>query len=564
VDYSDKEAFYGYESDDDDENKPKPLLLPKPLYDAQNALVLCDSCDRPYHQRCHFVPVIALPRGDWHCLLCKDETEHSSTTPARGRTNKKPAAMNTDAVYPFPPKDQDDGTLLLDVEQQQKWELASSQLKAVAWKREFARLQRALSLQLQTVRLAEDSIRSHTTSSRKTHAISNPLKSQELCQCFVRLATSKLKVRQWMLSLEKVRNCWNEDENLLNAFLQENEDQQDVWFPYGRDLQRRVIPRCGHEEEKDGDGGGNENRNGVPTEVVLNNDSRPATKSHKTTNKKDQDDDMISLDDLKCCICFIGDASDENDVILCDGENCFRVYHMNCVSPHVTLEQVEEEDDWFCPICTAIAKLIANIQSEYTGDDWQADNDDASTIRSWDRASDVFPEAEREYEMAIKWKEGQQDAEMAAFISNALGISIETGNGSNTGVESQEDQVDEDDDDSEDEDFDLEKQKEAKEQDDESESSSKASLADLSDVEGKIDRMELDALSLPSDEASDKDDNADNGRRRTRSARSSRAASANNSSDDGSSSSNQVDVGTLDESNIVVGKRRRNQVDYRR
>ena len=114
----------------------------------------------------------------------------------------------------------------------------------------------------------------------------------------------------------------------------------------------------------------------------MKNDASTATKSNNKTNndnnqEEEDDDDMISLDDLQCCICFVGDASDENDVILCDGENCFRAYHMNCVSPHVTLEQVEEEDDWFCPICTAMAKLIANIQSEYTGDDWQADNDDA-------------------------------------------------------------------------------------------------------------------------------------------------------------------------------------------
>ena len=38
---------------------------------------------------------------------------------------------------------------------------------------------------------------------------------------------------------------------MLEAFLTKNEDQQDAWFPYGRDLQRRVIPRCGHEEEEE-------------------------------------------------------------------------------------------------------------------------------------------------------------------------------------------------------------------------------------------------------------------------------------------------------------------------
>jgi hypothetical protein len=361
-----------------------------------------------------------------------------------------------------------------------------------------------------------------------------------------------------MISLEKVRHCYSGDWNRIASFLETHEDQENFWFPYGRDMPRRTIPRCGHEEEEELD---LNKISCVPTEVVLNNLS-----TKKNAKKEIDDDDMISLDDLQCCICFVGHATDENDVILCDGEHCFRAYHMKCVSPHVTLQQVEEEDDWFCPICTAVAKLVANIQSEYTGDDWQADNDDASTIRSWDRASDVFPEAEKEYEMAIKWKEGQQDAEIAAFISNVLGIPIENSSGNNTGVESREEQEEESDD-SEDEDFDVnvKKQNREEQKDDQSDDSSKASLQDMSDVEGTIDRNELDALSLPSDESNDKkQDSNGGGRRRTRSARSSRAASANNSSGEESSSSRQVDVGTLDESNIVQGKRRRNQVDYRR
>ena len=100
--------------------------------------------------------------------------------------------------------------------------------------------------------------------------------------------------------------------------------------------------------------------------------------------------------------------------------------------------------------------------------------------------------------------------------------------------------VDDDSEDSEDDNFDVESQ-----------ASSQDSLQDLSSVEINIDRKELDALSLESKE--------ENGGRRT--CHSSRAASAANSSMD---DSDRPNVGALDESNIVEGKRRRKQVDYRK
>ena len=391
--------------------------------------------------------------------------------------------------------------------------------------------------------------------------MTHPLRSQELCQCFARLAAAKLRIRQWFLSLEKVRTSPNVEHALVQHFVQEHPSQQQVWFPYGRgDLQRRTIPQCGNDNERDDHTSDKKQELGVPTEVVINDD----TVTVHNSDNNNYDDDMISLDDLQCCICFRGDATDENDVLLCDGQGCFRAYHMNCVSPHVSLQQVEEEENWFCPICTAIAKLLANVQSEYTGDEWRGEEDeDGATIRSWDQANDVFPEAEKEYEMAVQWKEGKHDADLVQFISTVLGIPIENGSGSNSGGDLQEGE--EDDDGSEDDDFDLEAfQKQKQEEKEEgSVASSDESVQDLSSVE-QIDKHELDALSVPSGDSSDEEEEVDSGRRRTRSARSSRAASANNSSAGDSSSSNRPDVGTLDESNILVGRRRRNQVDYRK
>jgi len=271
VDFSDRQAFY--ESNDDDDKKPKPRLLPKHLYDAQNALVLCDSCDRPYHQRCHFVPVISLPRGDWHCLLCSKQPQDTTTN---NNKKKKPTKLSptTLDVYPFPPKHPDGNNILVNVTAQQEWEFASRDLKALAWKREFARLQRALSLQLQNIRLAQDTIRSHTTTtSRKSHCmVIHPLKSQELCQSVHRLATCKLRIRQWLQSLEKVLLCWDGDWNAIQTFLQHYPQEENVWFPYGRrDLQRRMIPRCGHDNNVvvvvQEDASGKERLNGIPISI---------------------------------------------------------------------------------------------------------------------------------------------------------------------------------------------------------------------------------------------------------------------------------------------------------
>ena len=49
--------------------------LDESLYDRHNALVYCDSCERLYHQKCHFVPLLVLPRGDWECLVCSQATQ---------------------------------------------------------------------------------------------------------------------------------------------------------------------------------------------------------------------------------------------------------------------------------------------------------------------------------------------------------------------------------------------------------------------------------------------------------------------------------------------------------
>jgi len=79
-------------------------------------------------------------------------------------------------------------------------------------------------------------------------------------------------------------------------------------------------------------------------------------------SKDDDDSDMLSLDDLKCCIFFKGDATDENDFLMCDGEGCFRAHHMHCLPTTLTQEEAKAKDDWFCPLCTTMATPLNSLQ----------------------------------------------------------------------------------------------------------------------------------------------------------------------------------------------------------
>lgn len=51
-----------------------------------------------------------------------------------------------------------------------------------------------------------------------------------------------------------------------------------------------------------------------------------------------------------CCICNHGDASDENDLAMCD--RCDRGFHQQCHDPPVS-HFGRPEDQWFCAECTA-------------------------------------------------------------------------------------------------------------------------------------------------------------------------------------------------------------------
>lgn len=441
---------------------------------------------------------------------------------------------------------------------EQRWEFEVRAQKIIAFKAEIRRLRGGLSQQMQNIRLAQMSLKAYTTG-RRTLSTAALMKSQELSQTVTKLNSAKLRVRQLLKSLEKYMKGDDVEWIILMDFLKQNPSEAKTWFPFGQ-TERRQQPRLRDEESTSPE----PRQHAIPKHVNLEAVALLNNENNKLNHSKsaEDDDSGISLDDLKCCICFRGEATDENDLLMCDGVGCFRAYHMHCLSPIMTPEKAEAEDDWFCPICTALAKLVAEVQSEYTGDEWH--NDEDGSITSWDHVDDVFPEAEKECEMTMKWKNNQIDEETKKYLTSMFGDDNETG------FEVEEDEPNLEmfgEDDDEDDDFDPE-QKTLNDNDSVSkhdDDSSNATLQDLSSVEMNIEQRELNALSEGGSSESDSDNNDEGSisRRRSRRIRSARSSRANTDDEETEDENKSNDIGALHESNIVQGKRRRRKIDYR-
>jgi hypothetical protein len=180
--------------------------------------------------------------------------------------------------------------------------------------------------------------------------------------------------------------------------------------------------------------------------------NHPRTKIDHVDVDDDTTDSGISLDELKCCICCCGDCTDENDLLLCDGANCYRAYHMQCIDPPLIGTMDNEDEDWFCPLCQTQAELLYKIQLEVQrvlyddDDDWERrryvrnhtvqntnqkkvknckgnrgittthprhtttvvhHDDDDDSLKSWEHVNEVFPEAEWEYDIAQQLKQNR-------------------------------------------------------------------------------------------------------------------------------------------------------------
>jgi len=252
---------------------------------------------------------------------------------------------------------------------------------------------------------------------------------------------------------------------------------------------------------------------------------------------------------------MIGDATDENDVILCDGKDCHRAYHMKCVHPAVKGEDIKNEDeDWFCPICSNSAELMGEMHGLCIGDD----DDDASS-GSWEDVQDVFPGSQWEYETAMKILKGKRNEDTQRLLAMFLGEDINRKQvqmpvGSDSEDENDHSLFDED---SFQERRDQEREDENDGNSDEDDSicSSQATLQEMDGVDYKVGKAELANLSEEEGSEANSDNESETNVRRSRRLGKQKEVEESNIADFGAD---------FDEANIIDGKRNRKRVNYRK
>jgi len=593
VDCSDRALFFAkdrkQELEEDEDyyfGLKDPYLDGERFYDRNNALVYCDTCNRLYHQKCHFVPLLVVPRGEFHCLICTIQQQKQKQTSPTTKKRKSPikAAPEppipnkflkrkiTDQLFQSPPTP---STEILDIKKlQHEWEVATGHAKAKLWNQQFKQLRTFLKSQASNIRMANTTLATMTSTKRnRQHFLQTKVgtkSSQELAQTLCKLTGAKFKIREALLSLEVLRvNNEAIDFAGLNAWCEEHPKHANHVFPFGSDhcrKGRRIVPRTRERKQDE------KKTDAIPTEITLcdSKESKSTFKSKKgeTRNAKsekkasedDDDDSGITLDDLQCAVCMIGDATDENDVLLCDGKDCHRAFHMKCVYPHVTPEEIENEDeDWFCPICSQSTELMGEIH-----DLCVADENEEASIESWDDVhEDVFPGSQWEYETAQKILKGKRNEDTQRLLTMFLGEDIHKKKvqmpvGSDSEDENDYSLFDEDS-------FHERRQKEKDDQSfGDSVASSEATLLDYDDIDYKVKKSELDALSeeegseSESEEDEDDDDDDDDSENRVRR---SRRLEKKEEEDE----AKPMDMGAdFDEANIIVGKRKRKRVNYRK
>ena len=599
VDFSDRALFFRkerkkeIEEDEDYYFGVDDPYLDEQLYDRNNALVYCDSCNRLYHQKCHFVPLLVIPRGNWNCLICSADTITTTKLAQELKTNKRrkdKATSITKSIAVTPPSNRpwrkfnnpklmeqlfpspppvSEAVLRLVKKSQSEWELATAIPKAHLWNQHLKQLGRFLNTQASNIRMARSALETLAFTKRnRAHLLTK--KSQELAQTILRYATAKFKIKNALESLESIRrsttplgdNC---SKNLFQWCTTHPKYQNHI-FPFGipaHENQTRTVPRTRELIQKT-------DFESIPDEILFACSTTPTQypRTPKVTTATTADDDSgISLDDLQCCVCLIGDSTDENDLLLCDGENCCRAFHMKCIYPQVSLKDIEEEEgDWFCPLCSTISNCIEQVQIMCTeaesDDDGERLPKEGGSIHSWEGVEDVFPGAEWEYETAVKLNDGKQNEETKKLLTIYLGDDIvNASEGGRVQMPIGSDSEDEEDYSLFDEASFDERRKKEREEDkcdgeensksDDTSRSSQATLLNYSDIDYKVGKSELAALSSGEESIDEMESSSEEDNRRV-----SRRLRKKLVIEQGSL------AGEFSESNILQGKRRRNAVDY--
>lgn len=77
------------------------------------------------------------------------------------------------------------------------------------------------------------------------------------------------------------------------------------------------------------------------------------------------DSTSVDVENIFCSLCQ-GEATDDNDILLCDRINCYRAYHQNCLDPPIKAANIDPKMDWFCWQCECFDTSL-DIIGEKTG-----------------------------------------------------------------------------------------------------------------------------------------------------------------------------------------------------
>eukprot|EP00554_Chaetoceros_debilis_P016550 CAMPEP_0194126528 /NCGR_PEP_ID=MMETSP0150-20130528/60037_1 /TAXON_ID=122233 /ORGANISM="Chaetoceros debilis, Strain MM31A-1" /LENGTH=982 /DNA_ID=CAMNT_0038820395 /DNA_START=47 /DNA_END=2995 /DNA_ORIENTATION=+ len=279
------------DSGDSDDDKSEGsnyfgIKLPKRLHDNSNALLICDGvgCNRCYHQRCHFVPVLCVPKREWFCLICqmKDKLKMDKKGKSkRGRKPKpKPKPLEKDSNILISEVDDDfeisKSAPLVDADfdslyrisaqstavsskeiestkaalgqvdnrsmppsnqivlLQNRFEFHSAPLKSEIIQKELSsKIKSAINQNFSQIRLSQNSIRALTETNRARKAIIDNYGitkrlPQTLIQNFYKFAQSKLRLRDLMLNLHKIIQNQNDVKVVEDWLKKTNEVEKSI------------------------------------------------------------------------------------------------------------------------------------------------------------------------------------------------------------------------------------------------------------------------------------------------------------------------------------------------
>lgn len=143
----------------------------------------------------------------------------------------------------------------------------------------------------------------------------------------------------------------------------------------------------------------------------------------------DDDTKSVDVENVGCSRCQSFDSTDNNDIIMCDRQGCFRAWHVKCAE--LTEDDISDDpdEDWFCPLCCCIQKCIDQIneafEKDYGIDRWHTvfDSDDDEPDDTPEHAAGTILAAQLddEDENDSDFESSKESEDDATSLSNCTG-----------------------------------------------------------------------------------------------------------------------------------------------